>query len=628
MGRRRKPDVGALNESLPVDVLPASNGEFLPKPPSDEQKLIMARADEATEDMRRKFGMNRREFVRTAAAYGVGIWAINQVRDLTWGHYKVSAADESRTNAACDLAYNYPKYLDAADPRWHLAPLEGEFIFDIQSHHVESDGAWRVTNPAMEAFFAAIWSQSGGAAAGTDQPYWLTGNPLDGTFVPFRGGREADPIEDLSRYHYLKELYLDSSTQMCVLSAVPSDPNNQPLPIDRAALTVHTVNHLASSQRCVMHAFVMPNRGSLGSTSSAGKQRPVFQQAEFDAMEQNALLYGPQADGTPGILAGWKTYPAWGDVPYASGWYFDDDLGLAFCQQVLDVSRKYGTPPVIATHKGFALPGFDQRAASPRDIGPAARQFPGVTFIVYHSGYDSGTEGPYPGDDKVNSADRSVNAFVKSLRENRWDAGQFRKPWQSHGNVPNVVAEIGSTWRSVMNDPNQAAHLLGKLITYVGPMRVAWGTDSLWFGSPQSEIIAFRTFQMSDPAKELYNLPYGLDGDAEDPQKNALDGTSYMSAHAHIPDWPTDSKAHPERTIRNAIFGRNAARAYSYGKFKIDPNPLRKAMSCDDVQKIRDSYIVNQATPTESAPFSTNQILGRRTPAGVLKDRANSPWSP
>ena len=53
---------------------------------------------------------------------------------------------------------------------------------------------------------------------------------------------------------------------------------------------------------------------------------------------------------------------------------------------------------MIATHKGFALPGFDQRAATPRDIGPAARQNRDVKFIVYHSGYDIGdTQRALPG---------------------------------------------------------------------------------------------------------------------------------------------------------------------------------------------------------------------------------------
>ncbi|MDQ1438790.1 MAG: uncharacterized protein QOK43_2419 [Acidimicrobiaceae bacterium] len=585
-----------LNEALPIDVLPCSNGEFIPRPASREEKLIMGVADDATNDMARKFGMPRRQFVRTAAAYAIGLAAINQVRDLTFGSYKAGA--HSATTAACDLEF----------PEAQLGNMPGEFIFDVQSHHVESDGTWRVTNPVMEGFFTGVWSQSGPLGG-------VPGVRSDNSVRGFGAG-EIDPIENLSRFHYMKELYLDSSTTMCVLSAVPSDPDNQPLPLERAALTVRTVNDLAKSRRCVMHAFVMPNRGSVGTTSTTLGRAPVFQQAEFDAMEENAVKYHD-------MLVGWKTYPAWGDVPYASGWYFDDDLGLAFCEQVQRVSQKYGVPPVIATHKGFALPAFDQRAASPRDIGPAARQYPGVRFIVYHSGYDSQTEGPYPGDDNVNSADRSVNAFVKSLRENRWDASRFIKPGLKFGNVPNVWAEIGSTWRSVMNDPSQAAHLLGKLITHMGPKRIAWGTDSLWFGSPQSEIVALRTFQMSDQAKALYKLPYGLDGDVDDPTKNALSGSSYLSAHPAVPGWPTDGKAHPERTIRNGIFGRNAAIAY-----EVDPDAAFHKLNCDDVQKLRDQYIVNQATPKNAAPASSNTLLGPRTAQELIAHRAAAPWSP
>ena len=85
--------------------------------------------------------------------------------------------------------------------------------------------------------------------------------------------------------------------------------------------------------------------------------------------------------------------------------------------------------------------------------------------------------------------------------------------------MPNVWAELGSVWRSVMHDPDQAAHLLGKLITHVGPKRIAWGTDSLWYGSPQAEIVALRRFEFSDKAKEFYGLPHGLEGDVEDPRE-------------------------------------------------------------------------------------------------------------
>jgi hypothetical protein len=404
-----------------------------------------------------------------------------------------------------------------------------------------------------------------------------------------------------------------------VLSAVPASVDDQPLSIEQAALTVDTVNELAqNTPRCVMHAFVMPNRGSLGTTSESLGRDPVFMAEEFELMERNLLEH-------PGKIRGWKTYPAWGDVPYASGWYFDDPLGFKFIEQVRALSDKYDVPRTIATHKGFALPAFDQRAASPRDIGPAARAYPDVNFIVYHSGYDSEPQREYPGDDQVNSADRGVDCFVKSLRENSWDASEFVPAGLQHGNSPNVYAEIGSTWRSTMRNADQASHLLGKLITHVGPRRVVWGTDSLWFGSPQSEIVALRAFNFTDETRQMYNLPYGLDGDRWDPTRNALDASSYLSPHPAVTDWPTDGRSHPERTIRNGIFGRNVAEPYG-----VDPDAVRSAISCDDVQKIRDAYLINGATPNplQSAPYASNQPNGRRTEREVIADIMNNPWSP
>jgi uncharacterized protein len=592
MSRRgvRKPRELERSEALPIDVLPCSNGEFVPGPPTAGQLAIMRLADQETDRLRRRFHMSRRDFVRSSAAFVVGLWAIDQVAQGVWGQY--ASAYGTRTNKACDLEW----------PGAQLANLPGEFIFDIQSHHVESDDAWRVNNPAFEAFFAAVWAQAGGVApAASPDRYWPGSTPL-------RGGREIDPIENLSRYHYLKELFLDSSTTMTVLSAVPAAPDQQPLPTDRAALTCDTVTHLAGgTQRTIMHAFVMPNRGAYGMAAGALRRDPLFMGQEFELMERNIETWG-------GHLRGWKIYTAWGDVPNASGWFLDDAIGAKFLAEVRRLGDRHGIPKLVAVHKGFALPGFDQRAASPRDIGPAARRFPDVTIVVYHSGYNSERVGPYPGDGNVKSAGLSVDSLVKSLRENGWDAGRFVPAGLEHGNVPNVYAEIGSTWRSVMHDPDQAAHLLGKLITHVGPQRVCWGTDSLWFGSPQSEIVAFRAFQLSERAKELYRLPYGLDGDASDPRVNALDAAGYLRPHPHVDGWPVDGRSHPERTIRNAIFGRNAAPLY-----RVDPGAARRKLSCDDVQKIRDAYYLDQMTPRNRAPLAANQLHGPRTRRELLK---------
>ena len=56
----------------------------------------------------------------------------------------------------------------------------------------------------------------------------------------------------------------------------------------------------------------------------------------------------------------------------------------------------------------------------------------------------------------------------------------------------NVWAELGTTWRELMRDPDQAAHTLGKLLAHVGEDRVLWGTDAIWYGSPQPQIMAMR----------------------------------------------------------------------------------------------------------------------------------------
>jgi uncharacterized protein len=552
-----------MSEDLPVDVLPCSNDEYFPPPPSKEQLGIMRLADAETERWRRRMGMSRRAFVRTAAATAIGFWAIDAVRMGKFGNYGFAATTGMRD--ACDLEWAGRKGLET------VKNLPGEFIFDVQSHHVDPDGMWRVSNPAIHAFFSAVWPQA-------------------------REGGELDPIENLSRWHYLKEIYLDSATTCSVLSVVPTSPDtDNPLPIAEASETIDLVNGLARSQRAVMHAFVMPNRGGAGNSSP--NMKPLYLDAELQLMMDRADKYRDR-------LRGWKTYCAWGDVPYASGWFFDTDTGMAFLEQVQKVSAKHKEiPPVVATHKGFALPGFDQRAATPRDIGPAAKQNRGVRFLVYHSGYDTGdTQRPYAGDAKAKSDSHTVDGLIKSLRENDYDATRFVKKGKRFGNVPNVYAELGSVWRNVMNDPDQAAHLLGKLIRYVGPKRIAWGTDSLWYGSPQPEIVGLRRFEFTERGKELYGLPYGLEGDVEDPTRKA---------------------PRPSRTIRNAILGRNAARAYN-----VDPDAKRKAITCDQVNALKEHVYVQGSGERESAPLASQVSPGARTRREVWKSIWETPWSP
>ena len=58
-----------------------------------------------------------------------------------------------------------------------------------------------------------------------------------------------------------------------------------------------------------------------------------------------------------------------------------------------------------------------------------------------------------------------------------------------------------------MQDPTAAAHVLGKLLVSVGPNRILWGTDSIWYGSPQDQIQAFRSFAINEELRERYSKP-------------------------------------------------------------------------------------------------------------------------
>src|SRR5262249_3357307 len=145
-------------------------------------------------------------------------------------------------------------------------------------------------------------------------------------------------------------------------------------------------------------------------------------------------------------------------------------------------------------HKGLvkgAGPAIgDPVLASPSDVGGAAKAHPDISIVVYHSGAEiEVTEGPY--DPHGNGVDR----LIASLKKAGIEPGG------------NVYAELGWTWRSKMGNPNELAHLLGKLLLAVGEDRILWGTDSIWAGSPQDQIDAFRTFQITDRFQERYGYP-------------------------------------------------------------------------------------------------------------------------
>jgi predicted TIM-barrel fold metal-dependent hydrolase len=346
-----------------------------------------------------------------------------------------------------------------------------EFIFDVQTHHVNPDGAWR-DNAGADAFYRILPQASCG---------------------------EADPIDCYSVDHYLREVFVNSDTTVAVLSALPSVPGQNPIEAAEMQATMEIVNAMSGNPRSVIHGIVLPNLG----------------QAQLDGMQKLA---------EENHIAAWKVY-----TPVGGGWRLDDPMiGIPFIEKAQSLGIK-----LICAHKGLPLPGFDEAAAAPDDVGPVAAMFPDVTFCIYHSAFDMAvTEGPY------DPAGAGVDRLIKTLADH------------GIGKDGNVYAELGSTWRQLMTDTTQAAHVIGKLLMHLGEDRILWGTDSIWYGTPQDQIMAFRAFEIPESLQEQHGYPA-------------------LTAE-----------------VKAKIFGLNAAAVYG-----IDPEAVLCAITEDDIQNRKQAWL-------------------------------------
>ena len=265
-------------------------------------------------------------------------------------------------------------------------------------------------------------------------------------------------------------LFGTSETAVALLTSTPGSVHDNVLTNPQIAAAREVVDRYAGTGRVLTHTIVHPNLGS----------------AELEQMAAWRAALSP---------SGWKVYTLYGPPTAASptgGWFLDDDeIGMPFLEQV----RHLG-PRVVATHKGLGgpIPDASVAAASPRDIGPAALAYPDIDFVVYHSGYErdpAGSEGPYDAANPTRGVDRLVATVAVS----------------GIGHGGNVYAELGSTWFLMLRRPAEAAHVLGKLLVALGPERILWGTDSIWYGSPQPLIDAFRAFTIPESFQERFGYP-------------------------------------------------------------------------------------------------------------------------
>jgi predicted TIM-barrel fold metal-dependent hydrolase len=255
----------------------------------------------------------------------------------------------------------------------------------------------------------------------------------------------------------VKEVFLDSDTDAGVISALFG--TTTPTPIAYASEARRLIETLGGGKhRALIHGGVLPNLPG-----------------QIEGMEEKAKIHH---------VAAWKLYPQWG--PDGRGYWLDGPLA----ERMFAEARRVGVK-TFAAHKGVALFGMDPGFSSPHDMGRAAKANPDLTFLVYHSAFQPGVK-----ERSYDPAGKGIDRLIKA----HGDAGLPR-------NGGNLYAELGSTWRYFMSRPDEAAHVLGKLLATFGEERIIWGTDSIWYGSPQDQIEAFRAFQISERFQEKYGYP-------------------------------------------------------------------------------------------------------------------------
>ena len=279
------------------------------------------------------------------------------------------------------------------------------------------------------------------------------------------GCTDQSQLDCVDRASYLHDLFLASDTTMAVLTDVPnSGPSNAPIPFPDALGTKDVTAGLTAggASRLLVENILAPNVGPLSST--------------LEEMS-SAVAAGPPV--------AFKVYTAWS--PSGQGYSLEDpSIGLPTVQHAHDLGVK-----VLVAHKGLPLVNFDPAFNHPDDVVAVSRKFPDMQFVVYHAAWDPAhVEGPYDP-----SATLGIDTLLASL--------------DRHGVPPddNVWVDVATLWRQLLTTPEQAAHALGKLLSRVGEQRVLWGTDAIWYGSPEPQIMAMRAFQITPQFQESYGYP-------------------------------------------------------------------------------------------------------------------------
>ncbi|MBM3810557.1 MAG: hypothetical protein FJW20_02860 [Acidimicrobiia bacterium] len=382
------------------------------------------------------------------------------------------------------------------------------------------------------------------------QAHFTRGFALNFRNDPTIRGMGFELKNDVEAYgfrNFVKEMFFDSETSMIVLSGVPGREVQRDaegkvlegharggglLPSWLMSQSKKELNDLARSQRALCQGNLAPNHYWDAATNKPDKAACIEQ------MERELSIYG---------IDSWKWYCHTDPGRSGGGFQLDDDNAQWFYEE----SKKRGMK-LISVHKGYS---YQSRTlghlANPKDVEKAALNNPDMSFIIYHSALQHGINEPdFKDPSKVNpvTGDMSWHNILMDIKK--------RNP-----KMNNVYVELGSFFGPLaIAHPGLAMHGIGKNVQHYGADRVIWGTDCIWWGSPQWVIDLFKRFQISDEYCEKF-------------------GYKKLSK---------EDKA--------KIFGLNAAKLY-----KVDVKAKRNALPADALDKLKAHYVDEGGQPNNAA---------------------------
>jgi uncharacterized protein len=479
-----------VDSPMPTQVV--SNEEFEPRPQTQKQKQVEHLIGELSEERAKKLGMKRRDFMRSSMGLATCFLASN----LAYGknYWDVDEVETWET-----AAY---------DEKW---PKNEYFIVDVQAHF---------TNGIAIGFRTS-------------------------EFMKNMGFQLKNDAEAYSFKTFVKEMFFDSETMMVVISGVPGRENQKDkdgnvlegrargggiLPSWLMSQAAREINEMAGSQRALAQGNLAPNH-YWDKTANA-----IDKAATIEQMERELNLYK---------ISSWKWYCHTDPARTGNGFQLDDDNAQWFIEE----SRKRGLK-LISVHKGYS---YQSRTlghlANPKDVEKAALRNPDFNFVIYHSAIKHGQmeQGMGPGDMWL---DKDHNNYDPTTGDFEWHK-ILMDIKKRNPKINNVYCEVGSFFNTLaIVNPEVCMHGMGKNIKTYGSDHVVWGTDCLWWGSPQWAIDAFKRFQISDEFCEKF-------------------GYKKLTK---------DDKA--------KILGLNAAKLY-----KVDVKAKRTAMPADGLEKLKLTYL-------------------------------------